>query len=414
MRSFLKKLAGFKNKLTRLNDNEPITKLALAIIVLLDIFILSIIFGGLDDHTDQLTSPSEYFPHECRQVFITKDWTQANKTARLQELVLTDYNNYSYRHDSSFEKSTIAKMHLLCGGFYEKIRSIENDGVLKALFINRQQAAKKKGQLVKQYDKENEVYDTKLLENIANKNSAELSSMANSTKSKGKEIDRLNSQIQDLNGKINSNPLVMEFWALARPGDAVRRDGLVSDLKRFERVYLFRELMWQLLFLLPLLVIFCVWHAKSIKKTRMVQGFISAHLVVVASIPIVFKVIETVLELIPFHFFKDLFELLERLHIIALWHYGVIIVSIGVALLCVYIIQKKTFNKKRLYEKRLAKGICYSCGKTLPEKAAVCPFCGVKQLRKCSGCHADTHINGKFCINCGQEQTAQPPLSPFE
>ena len=73
MRSFLKKIVGFKNKLTRLNDDEPVTMLALAIIILLDVFILSIIFGGLDDHTDQLTSPADYFPYQCRQVFITKD-----------------------------------------------------------------------------------------------------------------------------------------------------------------------------------------------------------------------------------------------------------------------------------------------------------------------------------------------------
>jgi len=406
---FLKKITGFKNKLTRLSDQEPVTKLALAIIILLDIFILSIIFGGLDDHTDQLTSPDEYFPHQCRQVFISKDWTQANKIAKLQRLVLTDYNNYSYRHDSPFGKSKIARMHPLCGEFYGKIRLIADNGALKNFFVSRQQAAKKKDQLVKQYDKENEVYDTKLLENIADKNSGELSSMANSMQSKGKEIDRLNAQIKDLDGKINICPLVMDFWALARPGDAARRESLICDLNRFERIYLLRELLWQLLFLLPLLALFSVWHAKSIKKARTIQSFISAHLIVVASIPIVFKVVEVVLELIPYHFFKDLFDVLERLHIIALWHYGVIIASIGVALFCVFIIQKKIFSQESLYKKRLSKGACYSCGKALPEKkVAACPFCGAKQFRKCVGCDTDTYITGKFCTNCGQEQTAQP------
>ena len=409
MRSFFKKITGFKNTLTRLNDQEPMTKLALAIIILLDIFILSIIFGGLDDHTDQLTSPDEYFPHQCRQVFITEDWTQANKTAKLQQLVLTDYNNYSYRHDSPFERSKIAKMHPLCSEFYEKIRLVAGNGALKDLFIKRQQAVKKKDELVKQYDKENEVYDTKLLENIAGKDSGELSSMANSMKAKGREIDRLKAQIEDLNGRINSDALVKDFWDLSRPGDAARRESLVGDLNRFEKIYLFRKLLWQLLFLLPLLVVFCLWHAKSIKKTRNIQSLISAHLIVVVSIPILLKVVEVVLELIPFHFFKDLFEVLERLHSIALWHYFVIILAIGVALFCVFIIQKKIFSQESLYKKRLSKGACYSCGKALPEKkAAACPFCGAKQLRKCVGCDTDTYITGKFCTNCGQEQTAQP------
>ncbi|MFC1765067.1 hypothetical protein ACFL6U_23725 [Planctomycetota bacterium] len=407
MRSSFKRITGFKNKLTRLSEQEPITKLALAVIILLDIFILSIIFGGLEDHTDQLTSPTEYFPHHCRQVFIRKDWTEANKIAKLQQLVLTDYNNYSYRHDSPFEKPKIAKMHPLCKEFYEKIRLIAENGTLKALFIERQQAAKKKDQLIKQYDKEHEVYDTKLLENIAGKDNGELSSMTNSMKAKGREIDRLNAQITDLNEKINGYVLVKHFWDLARPGDITRRENLIRDLNRFEKIYLFRELLWQLLFLLPLLAIFSVWHAKSIKKARNIQGLISAHLIVVASIPIVFKIVDVVLELIPYHFFKDLFELLERLHIIALWHYFVIILAIGVGLFFVFIIQKKIFSKERLYQKRLSKGGCYSCGKTLPEmKAAACPFCGTKQLRKCAGCDTETHFSGKFCTNCGQEQTA--------
>ena len=78
----------------------------------------------------------------------------------------------------------------------------------------------------------------------------------------------LDAQIKDLNGKISSDPLVKGFLELARPGDASRREGLISDINRFEKLYLFRELLWQLLFLLPLLAVFSIWHVKSMKKTR--------------------------------------------------------------------------------------------------------------------------------------------------
>ena len=178
MRSFLTRITQFRSKLTQLNDEEPVTKLALAVIILLDVFILSVLFGGLQDHTRQLVSPDEYLSLQCRQVFIDKDWTPANKMAKVQQLVLTDYSRYSYKHDSLFEASRLRKMHPLCGEFYEQARLIAEHGALKDLFVNRQQTAKKKGQLVKQYDSRNEVYDTKLLENIADKSSRELSSMA--------------------------------------------------------------------------------------------------------------------------------------------------------------------------------------------------------------------------------------------
>ena len=36
-------------------NEEPLNKLSLAVIILLDIFVLSLLFAGLDDHSGQLT-----------------------------------------------------------------------------------------------------------------------------------------------------------------------------------------------------------------------------------------------------------------------------------------------------------------------------------------------------------------------
>ena len=107
--------------------------------------------------------------------------------------------------------------------------------------------------------------------------------------------------------------------------------------------------------------------------------------------------------LIPFHFFKDLFKLLKVLHIIAIWHYIVIFIAIGVAMLFVCLIQKKLFSKERLHQKRLMKGGCYFCGKTLPKKVDICPFCGTNQLKKCEHCNADTFVGGEYCVHCGKK-----------
>jgi len=407
MKSLLKKIVLLKSKLTRISDDEPVAALALSAIILLDIFILFAIFGGLEDHTRQLTSPDEYVPYQCREAFIEKDWIQSGKMAKLQQLVLTDYNRYSYKHDSPFKASRIRKMHPLCTQLHEQARMIADNDALKDLFVTRQQTVKKKDQLVRQYDRENEVYDTKLLEKIADESDSELSTMAASLKKKAAEIDRLNARITNLDAGINGNPLVEVFWALTRPEDGSHRERLIADLNRFERIYLLREIMWQMLFLLPLLAVFYVWHAVSVKRARRIQVLLSAHLIVIASIPIVIKIGEVVLELIPYHFFKELFDLLEQLHIIALWHYFVIIASVGVAAFCIFIIQKRLFSKARLNEKRLSKGACHSCGITLPGKTpAACPFCGEKQLQKCTECGGDTYIAGMFCIHCGRQQSA--------
>ncbi|MFH1092751.1 MAG: hypothetical protein V1739_01190 [Candidatus Omnitrophota bacterium] len=398
-----KGILKFRDRLTKFNQEEPLNKLALTIIILLDIFILSVVFSGLSAHTSQLTSPDEYFPYECRNIFIEKQWSQANKIDELQNFVLSDYNNYSYRYDRVFDKSKIDKMHPVCNNFYVTVKSISQNSELKSLFVKRQELVKEKNQWTQQYNKEKDVYNTSLLENIAEKSKDNLDNISNSIKKQSGEIEKISFEISKINKQLNNNAHINKIWEIIRPGDDNFRAKMINDLNKYERIYLFKELLWQLIFMLPLFIVFYIWHTKSIKKTNSIQTLISSHLLIIASIPIVLKIIEVVLDLIPYHFFKKLFELFELLHIIALWHYIVIFVSIGVTMVFVYLIQKKLFNKKRLYQKRLMKGECYFCGKTLPGKINICPFCGTNQLKKCEKCNTDTFVCGEYCINCGKK-----------
>ena len=159
---------------------------------------------------------------------------------------------------------------------------------------------------------------------------------------------------------------------------------------------------WQFLFLLPIFAGALFWYTRSTNKKFATQTLFSAHLLIIASIPILFKIVELVLDLIPKTFFRALFDLLEELHILALWHYLLIVVSLMVAILLVYLIQKKFFNKQRIYEKRLIAGKCFLCGKKLPPESAHCPFCGKNQMRQCPHCQADTFLGGSCCVNCGK------------
>ena len=109
------------------------------------------------------------------------------------------------------------------------------------------------------------------------------------------------------------------------------------------------------------------------------------------------------MDLIPRHFFKNIFNILKSLHLIAIWHYVVILISVCAGLLAVYVIQKKIFNNQRIQQKRLMKGACYFCGKNLPHGAITCPFCGTKQLKNCSECQEETYVCGDYCKNCGTE-----------
>ncbi|MEZ4580017.1 MAG: hypothetical protein R2861_17075, partial [Desulfobacterales bacterium] len=117
------RLATFKNRLFRIHDKEPLSKLSLCVIIALDVFILFMVFSGLNDHTRQLTAPQEYVPYECREVFIQQNWTEANRIALLQKLVLSDYHQYAYRHTSRFDARRIERMNPVCKDLLGKIKA---------------------------------------------------------------------------------------------------------------------------------------------------------------------------------------------------------------------------------------------------------------------------------------------------
>ncbi|MDE0840597.1 MAG: hypothetical protein OSA42_00255 [Porticoccaceae bacterium] len=74
----------------------------------------------------------------------------------------------------------------------------------------------------------------------------------------------------------------------------------------------------EMLFLLPLLVLFYFWHLKSITANRPYQALVSAYLVVVACIPSLFKVFELMLNILPDRAMAELFDVLKALNAIAI------------------------------------------------------------------------------------------------
>lgn len=398
---FKKRISVFKRRLTTVGDAEPLNKLSLAVIILLDIFILSVIFGGLDEHTKELTQPYEYMPPEARQIFINQSWSPSTRIDRLQTLVLTDRKHYSYRHESIFDPSKLKQMHPLCRNFYEKTKKLTQDADLQQLFIDREQKTAEQRKLIAAQNRAKKAYDTQLLETIADpQRDTRTRSIAERSKNLTAQIESLTFEIAAIDRQINAHPGVQEIWRIVSPQNQNRQQ-IIDDFRRFERWYKFRELGWQLLFLLPIFGIFYLWGVRSIKNENRVQALISGHMLVVSAIPILFKVIEVVIDLIPEQFFKNLFKVLKSLHLIAIWHYLVIFAGIGIALLLVFLIQKKVFNREKMMQKRLAKGACIHCSKKLPYGASSCPFCGKQQLKTCPKCEQQTPAGGAFCIHCG-------------
>lgn len=403
MKNLKTNLAVFKSRLTSVSKEEPLNKLSMTLIVILDLFILTILFNGLDEHTRQLTTADEYLPVAARSIFIEQDWTPANRISRLQPLVLADRNNARYRYDSPFEDQKISLMHPSASTFYSQVKSLAQDKTLSALFLTRQKTVEEREKTEEAFDKAKKPYDTQLLENIANAAKPNVNATSSTAREYTQKIERLTGDVRNTEQQIHAHPGIQKLWSIINPDDTAR-DRVVADFKRFQFWFPLKELIWQLLFLLPIFGAFCAWSNHSVKKNSPIQTLIASHLLVIAALPIILKTAELVIDIIPKHFFKNLFKVLQSLHLMALWHYFIIFSSIAVGLFLVYFIQRKVFNRQKVLQKRLMKGFCISCNKHLPDGSTFCPFCGAEQITKCLACGKDSPLGGTFCIRCGSSR----------
>jgi len=388
------------SKLTSL-DSQPLSKASLIIILFLDIFIIASIFDGLDKHTQQFSTPDDYIPYSCREIVANADWNPTNRTNKLSDIILSHNNSY-YQIGEKKKRHH----HPVCAPFLDLLDQIKNDKDLIALFEERRKFDREASDLNRQIGNLKGVYDTSLLETIAKQKEgqANVDKIMKDVQVKTNSLNILRNQIEALEVKINENNRVKLLWEKMGSLPQAERETLKADLRTTYFWYPVKKLGMQMIFLLPLFAIFYLWNNASIRKNRGIQTLVSSHLLVVSFIPIFFKIIETVYDIIPKKLLKKLIDLLESMGLVAIWHYLVIAIAIAAALFLIYIFQKKLFSRDKLRDRRIAKGLCQQCGKHLPPGSLACPFCGFAQFRDCGNCNRPTMVYGKYCTACGKEQ----------
>jgi len=390
-----------RQNLTRL-DYQPIGKATLTVVILLDIFILFSIFDGLEDHTAQLTSPYEYIPQHCRDMVLDRDWHKTDRLVRIARIVSTYRGSY-YRHAARPDKET---MHPQCAGLAHLIDAVTDDDELSASLTRYLQARRESTSAKSELDRTRGAYDTTLLESIAGENRQNQRSQQ-----LGKSVSEATEKISALEIEQESIELVADsnehLSALFRATDAItldERDNLRESLRSRNFWYPVMRLGMEMLFLLPLLIGFYYWNARSIARARPFQSLVSSHLLVVTFIPVLFKILELFYDIIPQKILKKVIDLLVSLQLVAIWYYLLMGLAVLAALALIYLLQKKLFSHERLLERRIAKGQCQECGAQLQGDIAACPFCGSGQFRECSHCNRPTWLHGKYCRECGHQQ----------
>ncbi len=394
---FRDRFVKIRTNLTSL-DNQPLGKSALVIILFLDLFVVTAIFNGLDEHTRQLSSPDEYIPYSCRDIVINRDWNPTNRIDNLSAIIIS----YSTSYHTILEKRKDS--HPICTPYLNPLDSIKKDKELGTIFEDRNKFVNETRDLQRSIENLKGAYDTSLLETLAKQKEgqANIEKIKKDIREKTNALNTLRGQIEALEQRINGNDKVKALWDKLQGLLPEDREKLKADLRTLYFWYPVKKLAMQMVFLLPIFVVFYLWNNASIKRSHGIQVLVSSHLLVVSFIPIFFKIIEMVYDILPKKLLKKIFELLESLKLVGIWYYLVIALFVAAALFFIYIFQKKLFSPEKLIERRISKGRCQNCGRHLPAGSQACPFCGFAQFKNCPECNKQTHVYGKYCRECGR------------
>jgi hypothetical protein len=396
--TFAPSLGTVRAHLTPLN-RQPLSRAALTIVLLLDAFVLSSIFDGLARHTAQLTQPDEVVPARCRDIVLDRQWTPAGRLEQLADIAAV--------HSASLATpatSPRAALHPLCAPLLDALDAALRDGALARQFDDARALRRESADLRTQVERLKGSYDTALLEKIARPADARARSetLGRELQTKTSALDAVTDRLAQLEAGLEGQPRVQALWQRIDAVQPADRERLRADLRQLESWYPVRRLGWELLFLAPLLGLFYAWNAASIRRGRAVQTLVSAHLLVVAFIPVLCKLLQLVYDILPRRFLRQLMTLLESAHLIALWHYLAIALAVGASLALIYVVQNKLFARDKLLARRIARGQCQDCGLALPAGSAFCPACGFGQFAPCPHCGQANHVHGRFCRECGQ------------
>jgi hypothetical protein len=370
--SLLLKIRSVFSRLRSIGKNEPLSGLSFVIIIFLDIFVLVLLFQGLSDQTASFTTPSDIIPTNCQNIAI--DTENYDKSQKIDQILLRaksyQYDDYSDYRSTSTVGNHPADLHPECLKIQNLFGEMTRNMDFYKLLDEREQIMNRASSVESDISRLKGTYDTVLLEKIANQPKTESISETSAgtiRQDLQKRTDELNKILEEEKANlafIEQNASLQGILSYLTPELAKT---LRTTLNRLEFYYPLKRLGVELLFLIPLFLIVWFWNNSSIKRENGTQSLVSSHLLVVIFIPIFYKICEGILEIIPERLLQALMKFLQDLQIMMLWYYFLILLAIGITLACIYFLQKKVFNRKRLLEKRVERNECQFCGKHLRE-----------------------------------------------
>lgn len=136
---------------------EKLSKLTILALIILDIFVLSTLFQGIDFQTKVINNPNTKFPYDCQDV-ITYSSSMDDFNSYL-------YNNYNY--DSKYQNIKDLEVDERCNTIFDKVELIKNKIDIKNLKKQNEELNNKSYNLSNQLTYLKDNYNTILFEKMS-------------------------------------------------------------------------------------------------------------------------------------------------------------------------------------------------------------------------------------------------------
>ncbi|MCP4354964.1 MAG: hypothetical protein GY793_04900 [Proteobacteria bacterium] len=364
--------------------SEKLSGMSILLIAVLDIFLASLIFEGIDKEQSKLQKTYSAYPYQCMSMFKASDFSFDKYSLVFGYRGSTQYSE-SYTQSEKCQKLSdkikVAKHTPEIKRAHNRFEKIDSE-----LKETSRRISAMKTKYPKNYDMMPE-YDRLL-------------NQEKSLKTAKDNLPKLSSfiEVQDLIAYKNTN-----------------KDLILKEKDSHERWFIIKEYLYMLKFVIPLLLIVLYFYTKNKKaqikgkKYNNIVLMITSHLTFILMVPFVFSTLHIIYSFIPKKLIANIVELLISIGALFLGYYMLILISILFIFALVYYIQKREKNKSVNIKGILAnirRGLCHNCkSKVNYEKDSYCSYCQAQLRKECDNCKEEILNHLRFCKHCGSEQS---------
>ncbi|KZL48287.1 MULTISPECIES: zinc ribbon domain-containing protein [Cyanophyceae] len=388
-------------------NNEPLNKVSLVVIIVIDIFILINVFTGLDDISRWYISPSQAYP--CYSQWQNyREETNTNKDYEIISSSLSDINNQISQEQiyQEVEERHLGKVSPTClqyAKYEDQINISPNQQIIQNIVQKQTQ--------VSQFEQKNSTiraqYDSTLLEKIAGQSREQSINVVGAEKAKqelernNRNISTLKQEISNLKNQLVTKPESINFLAFLQNDNKFQP--VEVNYQQASFWYPSIQLAFQALFLLPLILVALSVHNFAQRREYGLISLISWHLLVIFFLPLILKIFEFLQVGVLFTFIFDILRtILGGLLFLVSYVYILVIPLLGFVIIQLF--QKVILNTKAQAVRRVQDSRCINCAKKIRHNDKYCPHCGYYQYIECANCHNLTYKYLSHCHHCGTFQ----------